>query len=145
MPQLDLSAHIAAPVDLVYQVVADVEQYPTFLPDVAAVDRRDDIVAMTLRMGLISTQLVTRARFTPHQTIELSLVEGPFRRFDARWTFAPAGAGTDVTYHADYELPLIGSLFAGPARFLLAQQTERQIRAFEARVIARPAPPPAVS
>jgi ribosome-associated toxin RatA of RatAB toxin-antitoxin module len=142
MPQLDLRAHIAAPVDLVYQVVADVEQYPSFLPDVAAVDRRDDIVAMTLRMGLMSTKLVTRARFTPSRAIDLSLVEGPFRRFDARWTFAPAGAGTDVAYHADYELPLIGSLFAVPARYLLEQQTARQMRAFEARVLARAAPPP---
>ena len=142
MPQLDLRAHIAAPVDLVYQVVADVEQYPSFLPDVAAVDRRDDIVAMTLQMGLMSAQLVTRARFTPSRAIDLSLIEGPFRRFDARWTFTPAGPGTDVAYHADYELPLIGSLFAAPARYLLEQQTARQIRAFEARVLARAAPPP---
>jgi ribosome-associated toxin RatA of RatAB toxin-antitoxin module len=142
MPQFDLHAHIAAPVDLVYQVVADVEQYPSFLPDVAAVDRRDDIVAMTLRMGLISAELVTRARFTPPRAIDLSLVDGPFRRFEARWTFTPAGAGTDVAYHADYELPLIGSLFGGPARYLLEQQTTRQIRAFEARVLARVIAPP---
>ena len=103
MQELDLRAHIAAPVDLVYQVVADVEQYPSSLPDVAAVDRRDDIVAMTLQMGLMSAQLVTRLRFTPTRAIDLSLIEGPFRRFDAV-DVRPGRPGTDVAYHADYEL-----------------------------------------
>jgi coenzyme Q-binding protein COQ10 len=142
MPSLDLRAHSAAPVELVYQVVADVAHYPDFLPDVAAVEQRDDVVAMTLQMGLIPMRLVTRARFTPPHAIDLTLVEGPFRRFDARWTFAPADAGTEVAYHADYELPLLGSVLGGPARLLLTQQTERQIRAFEARVLALAARPP---
>lgn len=136
MAQLHLRAHIAAPVDLVYQVVAEVEQYPSFLPDVSAVDRREDLVAMTLRMGPVPVRLVTRARWSPPGAIELVQVEGPFRRFDARWTFEPAGAGTDVTYRADYELPLLGALFGAPARLLLEQQTARQIRAFETRVLA---------
>lgn len=134
MAQIDLRAHIEAPVDLVYAVVADVEQYPAFLPDVTSVDRRGDTVSMTLRMGLLPVRLVTRARFTPPTAIDLSLVEGPFRRFEARWGFAPAGSGTDVTYRAQYELPLVGSLFSGPAGTILEKQTERQIRSFEARV-----------
>ena len=134
MAELELHAHIAAPVELVYAVVADVERYPEFLPDVAAVERRGDQVAMTLRMGPVSSRLVTRARFDAPASIELALVEGPFRRFDARWSFAPAGTGTDVRYSATYELPLFGALLGGPAAVLLRQQVQRQIGAFEARV-----------
>jgi coenzyme Q-binding protein COQ10 len=136
MPDLNLRAHIEAPVELVYQVVADVEQYPAFLPDVDAVERRDDIVAMTIRMGVVPMRLVTRARFTPPEAIDLSQVEGPFRRFDARWTFVAARAGADVAYRADYALPLFGALFSSPARLLLEQQVRRQIRAFEARILS---------
>jgi ribosome-associated toxin RatA of RatAB toxin-antitoxin module len=136
MAQLDLQAHIPAAVDLVYQVVADVERYPTFLSDVASVDKQGDMVAMTLRMGLVPVRLVTRAEFTPSRSIDLTQVEGPFRRFNARWTFTPRDDGTDVGYHADYELPLWTPLLAGPARLLLEHQTNRQIRGFESRVRA---------
>jgi ribosome-associated toxin RatA of RatAB toxin-antitoxin module len=135
MPTLDLTAHISAPVDLVYQVVADVEQYPTFLPDVTKVERRDDIVAMTLQIGLVPTVLVTRARFTPGQQIDLEMVEGPFRCFRGRWTFTPRDGGTDVAYHADYELPVLGMLLSGPAQYMLQRQTQQQIRAFQSRIL----------
>ncbi|MGH7334740.1 MAG: type II toxin-antitoxin system RatA family toxin, partial [Candidatus Rokuibacteriota bacterium] len=115
MARLALREHIDAPVDLVYRVVADVEQYPAFLTDVTTVEKRGDVVAMTLRMGLIPMALVTRARFAPPETIELEQVDGPFHSFTARWTFTPSGHGTDVAYDADYELPLFGLLLAGPA------------------------------
>ena len=136
MSALDLRAHIAAPVALVYGVVADVEQYPAFLSDVVAVNRDGDRVAMRLRMGVLPITLVTRARFAPPDSIELEQIDGPFRRFQARWSFAPAGDGADVRYQAEYELPLIGSLFATPAGLLLERQTQQQIRAFGARVRA---------
>ena len=135
MPSLDLRATIAARPELVYEVVADVERYPEFLPDVSAVDRRDDVVGMTVSLGLLSTRLVTRARFDPPRSIDLEQVRGPFRRFSGRWTFAPTGDGaTEVAYHAESELPLLGALLGGTTQALLARQTERQIAAFEARV-----------
>jgi len=132
--QVRLTAHIRAAVDLVYQVVADVERYPKFLPDVSRVERSGDIVAMTLRMGPVPVKLVTRATFSPPDAIELQLVEGPFRSFRARWSFTPSGDGTDVTYQADYELPLFGLLLTGATSHFLEHATQRQIRAFESRV-----------
>ena len=135
MPSVDLRATIAARPELVYEVVADVERYPEFLPDVSAVDRKDDVVGMTVSLGVLSTRLVTRARFDPPRAIVLEQVQGPFRRFSGRWTFAPTADGaTEVAYHADYELPLLGALLGGTTTALLARQTERQIAAFEARV-----------
>ena len=135
MPSLDLRATIAAPVELVYEVVADVARYPEFLPDVTAVEKKDDLVGMTVCAGLLSTRLVTRARFDPPHAIHLEQVHGPFRRFSGRWTFTPAGEGeTEVAYHADYELPLIGALLGGTTNAILERQTGRQISAFQARV-----------
>jgi coenzyme Q-binding protein COQ10 len=134
VPRVQLAEHIAAPIELVYQVVADVERYPEFLPDVARVERTGDVVAMTLRAGLVPVRLVTRATFTPPHAIDLELVEGPFRAFRARWRFAETADGADVAYTADYELPLFGALFAGTAGRVLEQATRRQLRAFESRV-----------
>ena len=138
MPALDLREIIAAPVDVVYGVVSDVERYPEFLPDVDRVEKRADVVAMQIRAGLVPVRLVTRARFDPPRAIHLDLLEGPFRAFRARWTFTPTEAGaTEVAYHADYELPRFAALLGGVGGFLLEQQTQRQIRAFQARVQAR--------
>jgi coenzyme Q-binding protein COQ10 len=134
VPALDIAARLPAPVDLVYRVVADVEQYPSFLPDVSRVTRHGDEVSMTLRLGPVPVTLVTRARFTPNASIDLVQVRGPFRRFDARWTFSREGDETAVGYHADYELPWWSPLMAGPAGLMMEMQTQRQIRAFEARV-----------
>jgi len=133
---LGLTARLPAPVDLVYQVVADVERYPSFLPDVARVERQGDLVSMTLRLGLLLVTLVTRARFAPNQSITLTQVRGPFRRFEARWTFVSRGPQTEVAYHAEYELPWWSPLMAVPAGLVMEMQTQRQIRAFEARVRA---------
>ena len=135
MPALDLTARIDAPVDLVYGVVADVERYPEFLPDVARVDRRGDLVSMVLRLGPLPVTLVSRARFSPPEAIDLEQVEGPFRRFTARWTFAREDRGTRVAYRAEYELPLFGLLLGGAAGHLLERGAQSQIRAFEARVL----------
>jgi ribosome-associated toxin RatA of RatAB toxin-antitoxin module len=134
--RLHLTAHIDAPVDRVYHIVADVEQYPAFLPDVLRVEKSGDVVAMTLRMAVVPVRLVTRATFMPSESIDLELLEGPFRSFHARWTFTPGGGGTDVAYHADYELPVFGLLLAGAAGHVLEQATQKQIRAFAARVRA---------
>jgi ribosome-associated toxin RatA of RatAB toxin-antitoxin module len=135
MASLDLRATIAAPVELVYEVVADVERYPQFLSDVSAVDRKDDIVGMTVSAGPLSMRLVTHARFDPPRAIDLEQVRGPFRRFSGRWTFTPTRDGaTEVAYHADYEMPLLGALLGSTTHALLERQTQRQISGFEARV-----------
>ena len=135
MASLDLRATIAAPVELVYEVVADVERYPQFLSDVSAVARKDNIIGMTVSAGPLSMRLVTSARFDPPRAIDLEQVQGPFRRFSGRWTFTPTSDGaTEVAYHADYEMPLLGALFGSTTHALLERQTQRQISGFEARV-----------
>jgi ribosome-associated toxin RatA of RatAB toxin-antitoxin module len=147
MPDLDLRAVVAAPVELVYHVVADVERYPDFLPDVARVEREADVVAMTVKLGVLPVRLVSRARFDPPRSIDLEQLQGPFRRFHAMWTFEASGGATSIGYRADYALPLLGGalagLMGGPARALLEAQVQRQIRAFEARVLELAARPDA--
>lgn len=144
MAKLELQAHVTAPVALVYQVVADVEQYPTFLNEVQSVEKTGDVVAMTIKLGPMTTKLVNRARFNPPDSIDLELIQGPFKKFDARWTFQPDGQGTTVGYSVDYEVPTFSPLRGPIARNLIEQQTQRQIEAFKARVaqLARENPTP---
>jgi ribosome-associated toxin RatA of RatAB toxin-antitoxin module len=96
---IEITGEIAAPVNKVYQVVADVERYPEFLPGVREVERLEgDIVEMTVSMGLIDVSWKSKATFKPYESIVIDLVEGPFRQMDVRWGFTPEGDRTRVKY-----------------------------------------------
>ncbi|GIW07057.1 MAG: ubiquinone-binding protein [Dehalococcoidia bacterium] len=134
MPELVEEVVLTAPVEDVYQVVADVERYPDFLPDVKAVRRQGDLIEMTVQAGPLELTWVHRADFVENREIRLTLVRGPFRRLDGRWTFTPVEDGTHVTYRTVWELdlPLPGAGFV-VSRALKAN-VEGTVRAFVNRI-----------
>jgi coenzyme Q-binding protein COQ10 len=104
---IEKTGEIDAPAAKVYQVVADVEKYPEFLPGVTKVARLEgDVVEMTVSLGPIDVSWTSKAAFEPHTSIVIELVEGPFRQMDVRWEFTPQGDKTKVKYVTDYELRL---------------------------------------
>ena len=126
---------IDAPVETVYQIVADVERYPEFLPGVKRVARLEgDLVEMTVGLGPIDVTWTSKASLTPYESIVIDLVEGPFRRMDVRWEFAPQGDRTWIKYTTDYELRLS---LPGMGRIVsraIQANTDATMRAFRRRV-----------
>jgi len=103
---VEFTGEIDAPLEFVYQVVADVTRYPEFLPDVQAVTQEGDVVRMTVRLGLMDVSWRSRATFTPHESIHIELVDGPFQEMDVHWAFAHQEGKTHVTYTTDFALLL---------------------------------------
>jgi ribosome-associated toxin RatA of RatAB toxin-antitoxin module len=103
---IEKTGEIDAPVAKVYQVVADVERYPEFLPGVIKVVREADIVEMTVSLGPIDVTWKSKAVFRPNESIVIDLVEGPFRQMDVKWEFTPKGDKTKVKYTTDFQLHL---------------------------------------
>jgi ribosome-associated toxin RatA of RatAB toxin-antitoxin module len=134
---IEKTGEIDAPVETVYQVVADVERYPEFLPGVKRVARLEGgLVEMTVGLGPFDLTWTSRARLTPYESIAIDLVEGPFRRMDVRWEFASQGQGTRVRYTTDYELRLS---LPGMGRIVsraIQANTDATIRAFRRRVLS---------
>jgi len=84
-----LVAHSAA--DL-YALVDAIEDYPGFLPWCVAAqvtERTPDSTLATLQvgMGAVRQSFTTRNRNRPGESMEMTLVEGPFRSFSANWKF----------------------------------------------------------
>ncbi|MCS6802981.1 MAG: SRPBCC family protein [Chloroflexota bacterium] len=134
MPELYQEVIVTAPVDEVYPVVAEVEKYPEFLPDVKTVRREGDLVEMTVQAGPLELTWVHHATFVDNREIRLTLVRGPFRRLDGCWTFTPVEGGTRVSYRTvwDLDLPLPGaSLLVARA---LKANIDGTIRAFARRI-----------
>ncbi len=92
-----------------FDLVADVERYPEFLPWVieARIRHRTDItmlVDMTIAAGPLRKQFSTAAVLHRPHRIDISSSDPLFDRFEERWTFGPgAHGGTNVEYHVDFQ------------------------------------------
>ena len=79
-----------------YELVTDIEDYPTFLPwcDKAEVlERHDD--GVTARLGLayrgVRHAFTTRNQQVEDTSVKVQLVDGPFSLLDGTWLFRPLG------------------------------------------------------
>jgi coenzyme Q-binding protein COQ10 len=91
-----------------FDLVADVESYPQFIPRVVEshIRQRHDhtmVVDMTIAAGPIRKRFSTTAVLNRPRRIDIGSRDSLFDRFEQRWTFTPAaGGGTEVEYHVDF-------------------------------------------
>lgn len=127
MPKFESVRTVPHSPDQMFQLVADVEQYPEFLPLCQALairSRRERdgktllIADMTVAYKLVRETFTSQVLLKPDENrIDVSYVDGPFRYLDNRWTFEPAGEGCNVRFYIDYEFKsrtlglLMGSMF----------------------------------
>ena len=78
----------------IYELVVDVESYPKFLPwcERAEILERD-AAGLTARLHLAYSGLhhafTTRNVQVPDQSVQVTLVDGPFSKLDGLWRFVP--------------------------------------------------------
>lgn len=133
-----------------FDLVADVEQYPQFLPLCEALVVRERrakgdvellVASMTVGYKAIRETFTTRVLLNPPAlAIDVSYVDGPFKRLDNRWRFVETGPNRcDVHFDIDYEFSsrmlsmVMGAMFDAAFR--------RFTTAFEERARAVYGPP----
>jgi coenzyme Q-binding protein COQ10 len=112
-----------------FDLVADVERYPEFLPLCEALriksrsgtsERPVLIADMTCGYGRVRetfTSRVTLDRSATPPTILVEYLDGPFRRLENRWRFIDRPGGSTVDFFIDYEFKsmvlqlLMGAMF----------------------------------
>lgn len=109
-----------------FDIVADLEDYPRFIPNCRAMSVRRDPAAtvgdvrlakMTLAFGPITQSYTSRVMLDAEaRSIRAKAVDGPFAYLDSIWTFDPEGQGTRVRFEIDFKIsnPLIAAV-AEPA------------------------------
>lgn len=131
MPDLFFERHVPHLPERMYDLVNDLETYPHFVPNCAAMDVKRDhgtdedvrFARMTIRFGPVTQAYTSRVVADPvARTIEAKAVDGPFAYLDSRWSFEPEGQGTRVRFDIDFKIanPLIAAA-AEPA-FAAKQQ-----------------------
>jgi coenzyme Q-binding protein COQ10 len=129
MPKFETRHPVAFTARQMYDLVADVEAYPQFLPlcDGLVVKSRTPqnaggeilVCNMNVGYGPIREHFTSRVTLDPGAVrISSTYIDGPFRRMDNRWQFLDTAAGhSDVVFFIDYEFKsmmlqmLMGSMF----------------------------------
>ncbi|NDV01315.1 type II toxin-antitoxin system RatA family toxin [Pseudoroseicyclus tamaricis] len=125
-----------------YDLVADVESYPEFIPWTAAArirsteDKGDHTIMLA---DLVVSFRVFRERFgskvvlwPEKMAIDTSYIEGPFKQMDSRWEFRDAAdGGCDVHFNVDFEFK--NRLLQGAAGLFFTEAMNSIVRAFEKR------------
>jgi ribosome-associated toxin RatA of RatAB toxin-antitoxin module len=107
-----------------FALVDDIESYPRFLPwctAVAVEERTPSSVRATLTVGTrgLRQSFTTENDLQPGESMQMRLVEGPFRRFSGSWRFRPLSPeACGVDFALEYEL-------AGPLARLLEPLFDR--------------------
>jgi coenzyme Q-binding protein COQ10 len=136
--------HLPYAAPQLFDLVADVERYPEFMPWVfeARVCRRRDrtiVVAMTVGVGPLRKRFLTIAALDRPHRIDIRSGDSMFDRFEQRWTFEPAAEGaTNVEYHVVFEFrsrvlqTLMGASFADQATATMSAFRHRAHRLYGA-------------
>jgi len=109
MKRIARSAIVECSADAFYALVEDIEAYPSFLPWCAAAQLRErtpgrTVATLTLAAKGLRQSFTTENANLPGQSIDMRLLEGPFRRFRARWRFTPLSAdAAKVEFTLEYE------------------------------------------
>jgi len=134
MPQFSTKQRVRHSANDMFDLVADVEHYPEFVPLCRAMSVRrrskDDkgnevIVAdMTVAYKFVRETFTSRVTLDrPKLEILVEYLEGPFRKMNNRWSFRPVRAGAcDVEFFIAYEFRsrtlalLMGAMFEAAFR-----------------------------
>jgi ribosome-associated toxin RatA of RatAB toxin-antitoxin module len=120
-----------------FTLVDNVEQYPAFLPwckSAVVLSRTDQVVEATLELqrGAVSKKFTTRNTCREFESIELALIDGPFRQLAGGWTFKGLGdAGSKVSLDLEFEFEstlvdmIFGSFFEDTCNSLVDSFTQR--------------------
>ena len=127
MPQFEVARVVRHSPEQMFDLVADVEKYPEFVPlcerlkvrQRRVIDGREVLIAdLTAGYGPVNETFTSRVTLDrPQLIIAVEYIDGPFRHLDNRWTFRPAADGCEVDFWISYEFKsrmlsaLMGSMF----------------------------------
>ena len=128
-----------------FDLVADIERYPEFLPWCLAArirSRQGNVVVADLVIGhrLIRERFTSRVVLTPPESensegrIDVEYIEGPMQHMSNRWIFHPVTPNsTEIDFYVDFAFrskmleKLMGLVFH--------EAVTRMVRAFETRAL----------
>jgi coenzyme Q-binding protein COQ10 len=145
MPHYVTTRTVRHSADQMFDLVADVERYPQFVPMCESLQIRRRTTGVNGSEVLLADMAIgykmIRERFTSRVALDrearkilVEYVDGPFSHLENRWSFVAKSTGCDVTFDIDYAFRsrtfqmLVGVVFDTVVR--------KMVEAFEKRADA---------
>lgn len=137
MKKIHKTALVQYQASQMYALVDDINAYAEFLPwcsKSTVLKRESDSVDASLEInyGKLHKAFTTRNFNSPHETIEMTLLDGPFKHLHGRWSFISLGQdGTKVELALEFEFAnrlldmTVGPVFSHIANTLVDAFTKR--------------------
>lgn len=137
MPSHRESRLLPYPAEWLFELVADVESYPQFLPfwRDAKVQQRHDYRYVTdqrIAIGPLQGLLRTQTWLRRPERIDITASQGPFREFSIGWRFIPLpdqACRVDFSISCEAASPLLRGFVAA----IFAETARLTVQAFESR------------
>ncbi len=142
MPSHSESRPLQYSAEQMYDLVADVANYPEFLPwtsaarirsvtmqpDGSEVMEADLVVSFKLFREKFGSRVVLRRQ---EKEIETEYLDGPFKHMKSNWRFTPEDTGCVV--HFDVDFAFKNKILQAAAEFFFFEAMRRIVGAFETR------------
>jgi coenzyme Q-binding protein COQ10 len=120
-----------------FDLVADVERYPEFLPWCVGArvrERKPNLVVADLLIGyrMVRERFTSRVVLDRPRRVDVSYTDGPFRYLDNHWLFEPeADGGCTLDFFVDFEFR--SRMLQKIIEVLFNEAVRRMVGAFETR------------
>jgi len=119
-----------------FDLVADIERYPEFLPWCVGArirERRDDFILGDLLIGwrMVRERFTSRVHLYRPDRIDVEYAEGPFKYLENHWKFIPKNGDTLIDFHVDFEFR--SRVLTGIVETVFTEAVKRMVGAFEKR------------
>src|SRR6185503_2021673 len=103
MPRHEEQKTLAYPADELFSVVADVKEYPSFVPWCSGARIRRDgpreiIAELNIGFGVFQESFTSQVTLDRPRQVTVRAIEGPLERLTNSWTFTPVGQQTQVDF-----------------------------------------------
>lgn len=114
---IKLTKKVDVPLSIAYQVIAEAEHYPEFIPgveEIKTISLNDNGITaeMTFKHNFLVVRLQSLAILNKNQSILIKQLKGPFKKFQQNWYFEQVEGGTliTVTNELEFNTYLFGML-----------------------------------
>jgi ribosome-associated toxin RatA of RatAB toxin-antitoxin module len=120
VPEISRSALLPYPAAFMYDLVNAVDAYPEFLPwcGGARIEQQTDTTmeaAIQIRVAGLDQWFKTRNNMVPGESIDMQLVEGPFKKLRGQWKFLQleeTGCRIELMLEFEFKAGLAAKLIA---------------------------------
>jgi coenzyme Q-binding protein COQ10 len=128
-----------------FDLVADVESYPRFLPWCVAARVRSrtecQLAAdLTIGFGPFRESFTSRVTLDRPKRVVVKYENGPFRYLNNQWNFVPHGSGTEVDFFVEFEFR--SRILQAAIGVVFNEAVRRMVNAFLKRARDVYGPPP---